>query len=271
MTATGQKTETTRDSRDITRKRWQLVVSLNRILQPVMIFLAFAWMALLAMQLIYGSSPLLKTATGVIWFIFFLQFFLEFLLAPKKIAFLKKNIIPAVAMLLPILRIFQIFSFLQILTVSSGSQTIVILSALNRGMAALRRLMRRRGSIYITSLTIIVILLGASGMYAFEKRVADPQGIHSYVDAVYWTFMLITTIGSQYWPKTDEGKLLSCFLSAYAMGILSYMSATLASFFVGRDADEEEGEVAGEKSIRELRREIKELKEMVSNLVPPDK
>lgn len=50
--------------------------------------------------------------------------------------------------------------------------------------------------------------------------------------------MLLTTIGSDYWPRTVEGKLLTLGLSLYALGILGYVAASLASFFVGRDVEE---------------------------------
>ena len=47
--------------------------------------------------------------------------------------------------------------------------------------------------------------------------------------------MLLTTIGSEYWPQTPEGRLLTFLLSLYSLGILGYITATLASFFVEKD------------------------------------
>lgn len=61
------------------------------------------------------------------------------------------------------------------------------------------------------------------------------------------------------WPQTAEGRLLCLLLSIYSLGILGYITATLASFFVGRDADDETAEVAGAKAINALRAEIEAL------------
>ena len=38
-------------------------------------------------------------------------------------------------------------------------------------------------------------------------------GLKSYSDALWWTCMLLTSIGSEYWPHTAEGRLL-CILLA---------------------------------------------------------
>ena len=49
--------------------------------------------------------------------------------------------------------------------------------------------------------------------------------------------MLLTSIGSEYWPRTAEGRLLCFLLSLYGLGVFGYITASFASFFLGRDAD----------------------------------
>ena len=95
--------------------------------------------------------------------------------------------------------------------------------------------MQRRGLPYVAALTFLVLLLGAAGIYAFERE-AEPIMLDSYGDALWWTAMLLTTIGTDYWPRSPEGRLLTLFLSLYALGILGYITASLAAFFIGREA-----------------------------------
>jgi voltage-gated potassium channel len=45
----------------------------------------------------------------------------------------------------------------------------------------------------------------------------------------------------------------------YGFTVFGYVTATLASFFVARDADTDEGEVAGARQIEGLRAEIAAL------------
>lgn len=61
-------------------------------------------------------------------------------------------------------------------------------------------------------------------------------GFESYGDALWRKSMLITTIGSQFWPQTAEGRILCFPLSLYGVDVFGYITASLASFFVDRDA-----------------------------------
>lgn len=103
-------------------------------------------------------------------------------------------------------------------------------------------------------------MAGAGGMYAFEKQV--PGGLDSYGVALWWTAMLLTSIGSEYWPQTAEGRVLCFLLSLYGFAIFGYVTAALASFFIGRDADTA-GELVGASAMKELSDEIKALREEV--------
>lgn len=67
--------------------------------------------------------------------------------------------------------------------------------------------------------------------------------------------MLLTTMGSEYWPRSSEGRLVCLLLSVYAFAVFGYITATLASYFDGSDAAEErrrsaqlEFELAGVRS-----------------------
>jgi voltage-gated potassium channel len=50
--------------------------------------------------------------------------------------------------------------------------------------------------------------------------------------------MILTTMGSAYWPTTPEGRVLCIFISLYSMGVFGYFTAALATFFVGKEARE---------------------------------
>jgi voltage-gated potassium channel len=67
-------------------------------------------------------------------------------------------------------------------------------------------------------------------------------------------------MGSEYWPKTPEGRVLCFLLALYAFAVFGYVTATLATFFIGRDADDDKAELAGAKSIEALHTEIAALR-----------
>ena len=89
-------------------------------------------------------------------------------------------------------------------------------------MRALGMAMGRRGFGYVMALTLVVTLAGAAGMHAFERDSPDGTGLLTYGAALWWTAMIITTMGSDYWPRSPEGRILCLALSVYSLGVLLF-------------------------------------------------
>ena len=254
--------EGTPDGRRLERERWRLLLRLERWLETPMVLLGFAWLALLVVELTRGLGPRLERASLWIWAVFVFDFLLRLVLAPRRLAYLRRNWLTVVALFLPALRIVRVVRLVRLFRVARaarGLRLVKVVASLNRGMRALGRSMGRRGLGYVAVLTGLVTLVGAAGMYAFERDV--PQGgITGFGSALWWTAMLMTSMGSEYWPRTAEGRILAFLLAVYAVAVLGYITAALASFFVGRDAESGQGEVAGAEAIEALRREIASLR-----------
>ena len=251
----------------VTKKRYELLQRLENWLETPMLILAFLWLALLIAELIRGESLLFKILGAIIWVIFIIDFAVKFFLAPHKVAYLKKNWLIALSLLLPALRVFRVlraFRLLRLARVGRGLRLFRVVSSLNRGMRALRASLRRRGFGYVIALSILVTFAGAAGMYAFES--GAPGGMKSYGEALWWTAMVLTTMGSQYWPQTVEGRVLCVLLALYAFAVFGYVTATLATYFVGRDAENDEAELAGAKQLAALREELIALRAEIRDL-----
>jgi voltage-gated potassium channel len=237
-----------------------------------MLVLAFIWLALLVVEIVWGLSPLLEAASYIIWIVFILDFGLELWLAPRKLDYLKQNWLSGIALLAPALRVFRIVNLLRLTRLSRiggvtrGLRLLRVLSSVNRGMHALGASMSRRGFGYVVLLTLIVTLAGAAGMYGFENSNAGGRSLTSYSDALWWTAMIMTTMGSEYWPQTAEGRVLCFFLALYSFAVFGYVTATLATFFIGRDAENEDAELAGAASIAALQAQIAALRDDIRGL-----
>ncbi len=105
-------------------------------------------------------------------------------------------------------------------------------------------------------------------MYAFERDVSG--GLTDYGTALWWTSMILTTMGSDYWPRTLEGRLLCIILALYAFAVFGYVTATIASYFIGRDVEDQKSEGAGARQIEMLRNEIAEIKTLLDNRINTD-
>lgn len=245
----------------LAHERREVLRQLEDWLETPMLVLGLVWLVLLVMELAWGLSPLLETVGTIIWVIFILDFVIKFLLAPDKSDYLKGNWLTVIALALPALRVLRIARAVRLLRVARaarGLRLVRIITSLNRGMKAIGASMGRRGLGYIVALTLLVLLGGAAGMYAFENEVEG--GLKSYGLALWWTAMLLTSLGSEYWPQTPEGRVLCFLLSLYGFAVFGYMTAALATYFIGRDAENGEGEVAGAQSIAALHTEVAALR-----------
>ncbi|NDJ20510.1 potassium channel protein [Nostoc sp. B(2019)] len=252
------------------RERNEVLQQLEDWLEIPMLVLGFVWLALFIIEIIWGLNSLLEAFSITIWIIFILDFLLKLAIAPHRPSYIKSNWLTAISLFLPALRSFRIIRVIKILRTARavrGLQLLRVMTRANRGMRVLSASVNRRGFGYVVALTMIVTLIGAAGMYAFENEVPVESGLHNYGTALWWTAMLMATMGSDYWPKTPEGRVLCFILALYAFAVFGYVTATLATFFIGRDADDDEAELAGAKSIQMLQTEIAALREEIQELL----
>ena len=248
-------------------ERRELLQRLDDLLETPMLVLAFVWLAIFVYEMVHGLSRPLEMAGHVIWGLFIVEFVLGFTVAPQKLDFLKRNWLKAIALLAPALRVFRIFRVLRVTRLAGtarGLRLVRVVGALNRGMNAFGAALSRRGFGYVVGLTVLLTLVGAAGMYAFEKTPAG--GLDTYWSALWWTAMLMTSMGSEYWPRTPEGRALCLLLAVYGFAVFGYVTATLATFFIGRDAEDDAAEIAGARSVVALQNEIRALREEIRTL-----
>jgi len=252
-------------------ERSALLHNLTKMTDKVMIALAFVWIGLMIGDFLGKLSPSLVILNNVIWAIFGIDFLVKFAIAPHKWLFLKTHWLLLISLILPAFRLLRI---LQVLNALRALSLVRILTSLNIGISQLTDAMGRRGLGWITIVTIIVLFGGAAGMYSLENVNQLSQqgysnvvklggGFQSYSDAVWWTAMLMTTIGSQYWPVTTAGRALCFFLSMFSLGVFGYITAALASFFVDKE-DKAVPVRAREASVQALREEVRALRELIS-------
>lgn len=261
MTETGKDTV----KQEIYNERLAILHQLEDWLEMPMLVLSFIWLALFVAEVTWGVSPLLEAAGTFIWVIFWIDFGVKFILAPAKMDYLRSNWLTALALILPafrVLRAFRAFRLLRVARAARGLRLVRLLTSLNRGMKALGTSFSRRGFGYVLLLTMIVLFAGAAGMYSFEND--TPGGFVSYADAVWWTAMLLTSIGSDFFPRTAEGRMLCFIIALYGFAVFGYVTATLATFFVRRDA---ETAAENEPSMRDLRNEIDALRMEIRSLL----
>ncbi len=252
-------------------ERRALLEQVERWLEVPMLVLGFAWLVLLGVELlwerVWNENPLLSPLSTGIWLVFVVDFGVKLLLAPEKLPYLRSNWLTAISLVVPALRLFRIVRVVRVLRGARavrGLRLLKLVGSLNRGMRALGASMSRRGFGYVVALTLLTTVAGAAGMYRFERD--RPGGFDTYGEALWWTAMIMTTMGSAYWPQSAEGRVLCVLLALYAFAVFGYVTAALATYFVGRDADANDAEIAGARALAALRADIAALRREIAEL-----
>lgn len=239
----------------LSRNRLKLLRKINTALETPMALLGLVWFCLMVLDLTRGLGATGEHLTMLIWGVFIVEFALQLTLAPRKLVFLRKNWLTVIALMLPALRVLRFARVLRTLARLRGLPLVRILASINRSMRALGETMQRRGFGYVMSITLVVTLAGAAGMLHFEGGPGGTKGMDDFWTALWWTGMMMTTMGSEYWPHTGEGRLLCMFLAIYAFAVFGYVTGTIATYFIGRD-QEQERDGATAQALRALQAEV---------------
>jgi len=184
--------------------------------------LALAYLALYAIEVLGHWSPSLLldfvTVSDVIWGIFIVDFVARFLMSHHKGAFMKKNVIEFVSLLLPMFRAFRMF------------RVVIALGFIARVAQSLQA----RIGIYLGLILPLLIFTCSLGVFDAEHLVPGAK-ITQFGDAVWWAFVTVTTIGyGDFYPITFEGRAIAVLLMLSGLALVSVITVTFASWFLGR-------------------------------------
>lgn len=252
-------------NKQLADERNKLLTSIIKVSELPLFVLAIVWLALVIADLTDRSNSLLESVGVVIWVIFIIDFALKFFIASSKLTFLRKNVLTIISLIVPAFRLFRIFRIFRLMRISRGLRLVRVVGSFNRGMRSLANTLQKRAVIYVVLLSVIVILLGAAGLYAFERSV-NP-GFKSFGSALWWTSMLVMSMGTENWPVTSEGRVLCILIAIYGLAVFGYVAATIASFFIDKDAEDKAHD---KKYWDDLKNEILLLKKEIHALKDKD-
>jgi voltage-gated potassium channel len=231
-----------------------------------MLFLSFIWFCILIIEIVYDTIPALSDVGSAIWILFIFYFALRLAIVANRVAFLKKNWLFILAIVVSAMRFFpflQPFPLVRALTATFGMQVIWIFASADQGMRFLRIALGRRGAGYALALTFVVLFAGAAGMLHFEGISVNPQGIATYPKALWWTAMQMTNIGSGYSIVTTGGRIICLVISVYAAAMFGYLTALMATLLIDLDAKDPKPEMARQQLMQEVRDELVQLRHLI--------
>ena len=169
----------------------------------------------------------LDALSWFIWAMFVVEYLLLMWLAPVKRDMFRDHLLDLVFIVVPFLRPLRVLRLLRAF-VGFGAATVIA-----------RRVLVRRGLNWILLAVIFLIVSGARLTQWFER--ADPRGgIDSFGDALWWAITTCTTVGyGDITPTSSGGRAVAAVLMILGIGLLSILTANIASVFVEQDSADE--------------------------------
>jgi voltage-gated potassium channel len=221
-------------------------------IDPIMVVLAIIWLPILIVPFVtslHGSTALaFNVADYAVWAAFVFEYVVKLSLAVNKRRFVTHHLLDLAMVAVPILRplrlarIFRIVRFGRVLVVLGGT--------LKRARAVLAH----HGLQYVL-LAVATIVFAAAGLEMhFESHSVGSGAIHSFGDALWWAIVTVTTVGyGDKIPMTGAGKWVATVLMFTGIGLVGFLTATVASFFVQEQHASELAQIKAQLAeIREL-------------------
>lgn len=182
-----------------------------------------------------STSSYIEPTTSLIWGIFIVEFAIRLFLSTDRVRFVRANWLTAIAIIVPAFRLLRFAAVLRGAAALRGLRLVRIVTGLNRGMRSWRGALGTRRLPFVVIFTTLVGIVGAAGIYTFEHE-TNPV-FADFGDALWWSGMILITLGSGSWPETGAGRILAFMMGLYSFSVFGYVTAALASILVEHPAD----------------------------------
>jgi len=227
-----------------TAQREALLYRIERLTELPLLILAFIMIPLLIGPYLWELSPseesVFLTLDWFIWAIFAIDLAVKLVVAPHRLAYLKRHWLEVLVVVVPLfrpLRIIRVFIF--------GS----------RAWVGTRRLVNVD---FLLVYGIGLVVIAATVVASVEG--GEGASIQSFPDALWWAMATITTVGyGDVVPVSAVGRAMGYILMLGGIAFFSGIIANLASFLVrGRDTRD--------KALHELVVEVEGLRKELARL-----
>ncbi len=182
------------------------------------------------------TARLIEVAEIALTAIFFAEFFTRLAAAPDFWQHLRDHFIDAVALIPPVraLRVLRLVRLVR--TVSS----------IHRAGIGWERIARHQGLFTLVVAWLGLGVLCSLALFAAERDVNGT--IRDPLDALWWGVGALTTVGSDVFPITLEGRVAAMLLMLLGVFLFSAITATITSLLlrIGADPEADHGSLAGE-------------------------
>jgi voltage-gated potassium channel len=182
----------------------------------------------LTVQVIVGPHGSCSTATNLVmsaaWGIFVLDYVARLCLAGDRRRWFVRHLLDLAVVVLPLFWPLRLFRLLFLIAVIEK---------------AIGQAIRGRVILYTASGALLLVYACSLSILQVERARPDST-INNFGDALWWALETVTTVGyGDKSPHTTLGKLIAATLMIGGIGVVSLITASLASWIVERVAEED--------------------------------
>lgn len=245
-------------------ERAELAERLAEVMDGPLTFLAFVMLGLIIAEYADWIPPALlpwsDRLSTAIWVVFAVEFFARLVLSPNKLDYVRRHWLGAVSVVLPMFRVVRV---LRVARAFRSLRLLRLLTSVNRGLREASHTLTGRTLPYFVIATLLVVVAGAAGILALERDASHPV-VTNFGDALWWAATLVAANELGERPATPEGRVLALALALFGMAVFGYITAALASTFVG-SAGRAQAEASQARN-DSLQAELRALREEVQAL-----
>jgi voltage-gated potassium channel len=193
----------------------------------------------------------------MVWAVFVVEYLVRLYLAPSRRRFFTRHLVDLAVVALPALRPLRALRLLRLLNLARAGA--VLANALKRA----REILAHQGLHFVLLAVLSIVIVCSAAELGFEQH-AHGSTIHNFGDALWWATVTVTTVGyGDKYPVSPGGRGVAVVLMLVGIGLISVLTATVASYFVEEKADQEKAE---------LNQRLDRIEAMLARaLAPPDK
>jgi voltage-gated potassium channel len=219
--------------------------------------LAVVFLVAYAVPILHPGLPrvwhgVCSAANVVIWALFVADYAIRFLLHVHRLRFVRGHLFDLAVLLLPVLRPLRV---LRLFT------AVLVLTRRTEAWA------RGRLALYVGATSILLIFVAALAVLDAERG-HPGANITSYSEALWWACVTITTVGyGDHFPVTTDGRLVAIGLMMGGIGLIGFVTGSLATWIVDRiSVKDDQTQDATKSDIAQVLAELTALRAEVAQL-----
>ncbi|QUM82910.1 potassium channel family protein [Moritella sp. 5] len=228
-----------------------------------MLILSLHVVASSLVQLIFplssNVSEILTSVDNIICLFFFTDFVIRFYQAESKLQFMKWgwiDLLSSIPMVqqLQFIRIIRIARILRAIQHIRSSKLVLKMIFEHRFKATFS---------LVSAISFMLVTFGAIGILLLEQAQVG-SNINNGVDALWWSFVTITTVGyGDYYPVTTGGRIIAALLMTAGVGLFGTFTGFISSWFVDGG---KESKIEQTSNVETLHTEVMALKQDIAEL-----